>query len=418
MREALRRAHLALAPSVTGMDGDQEGIPVFLMEAMATGLPVVSTRHSGIPELVEDGVSGRLVAERDAEALADAMEQLIRQPERWPAMGVAGRKRVLESFEINALNDRLVARFSALLAGGQCVTQPMVSVIVPAFDNLDGLRRCLGPLMAQTWPRDRYEIVVVDNGSTQNVASVVAEFPRVRLVRERQPGSYAARNHGIAVARSEVLAFIDSDCIPIAAWIERGVERLLATPNCGLVAGRIELRFRDAARPTASELYDFLVMGFHQDRHVEAHWGATANLFTTRGVFEKVGVFNASMMSGGDLEWGRRVHAQGYALAYSAEASAAHPARDSLAATLRRAARIAGGRYALKAQAGASVASRAIDLARSVTPAVGFYWRVMGDPRLPKVSDRARVVLVALAVKYAEAGELIRLTLGGSPRRE
>ena len=53
-----------------------------------------------------------------------------------------------------------------------------------------------------------------------------------------------------------------------------------------------------------------------------------------------------------------------------------------------------------------------------MTPAVGFYWRVMGDPRLPKVSDRARVVLVALAVKYAEAGELIRLTLGGSPRRE
>jgi colanic acid/amylovoran biosynthesis glycosyltransferase len=116
--DALRRAHLALAPSVTGMDGDQEGIPVFLMEAMATGLPVVSTRHSGIPELVEDGVSGRLVAERDVEALANAIEQLVRQPERWPAMGAAGRARVLQSFEISALNDRLVARFSTLLAGG------------------------------------------------------------------------------------------------------------------------------------------------------------------------------------------------------------------------------------------------------------------------------------------------------------
>ena len=294
----------------------------------------------------------------------------------------------------------------------------MISVIVPAFDNLDGLRQCLRPLMAQTYPRDRYEIMVVDNGSAQDIASVVAEFPRVRLEREPRPGSYAARNHGIAATRSEVLAFIDSDCIPIAAWLEKGVERLLATPNCGLVAGRVELYFRNPDRPTSSELYDFLVMGFHQDRHVEARWGGVGNLFTYRSVFEKVGVFNASMMSGGDLEWGRRVHAQGYELVYSAEASAAHPARDSLAATLRRAARIAGGRYALKAQAGASVARRAIDLARSVTPAVGFYWRVMGDPRLAKVSDRARVVLVALAVKYAEAGELMRLMLGGSPRRE
>jgi colanic acid/amylovoran biosynthesis glycosyltransferase len=108
VRAALERAHVALAPSVTSRDGDQEGIPVALMEAMACGLPVVASLHSGIPELVEDGVSGRLVPEGDDQALADALEQLLRHPETWPAIGRAGRRRVEEGYDIEALNDRLV----------------------------------------------------------------------------------------------------------------------------------------------------------------------------------------------------------------------------------------------------------------------------------------------------------------------
>jgi colanic acid/amylovoran biosynthesis glycosyltransferase len=112
---ALARSHIAVAPSVTSQDGDQEGIPVSLMEAMATGMPVVSTVHSGIPELVRDGVTGRLVPERDVDALARALGDLIDHPEGWPAMGQAARQHVLEHFAIDTLNDRLVAHFRELL---------------------------------------------------------------------------------------------------------------------------------------------------------------------------------------------------------------------------------------------------------------------------------------------------------------
>ncbi len=115
VRAALGRSHLVVAPSVTSADGDQEGIPVSLMEAMATGLPVVSTFHSGIPELVVDGVSGRLVPERDVDALARALEQLIDHPDGWQAMGRAGRRQVVEHFDIGVLNDRLVTLFEDLL---------------------------------------------------------------------------------------------------------------------------------------------------------------------------------------------------------------------------------------------------------------------------------------------------------------
>ncbi len=79
----LQDAHILIAPSVTAKDGDQEGIPNAIKEAMALGLPVIGTQHSGIPEIVEDGVSGFLVEERDADALADRLSYLIDHSEQW-----------------------------------------------------------------------------------------------------------------------------------------------------------------------------------------------------------------------------------------------------------------------------------------------------------------------------------------------
>ena len=106
--EILKTAHVMLAPSVTAADGNQEGIPNALKEGMAMGLPVVSTRHAGIPELVEDGVSGFLVPERDVDALIAKLGLVIEHAERWPAMGRAGRDRVEQRYNAEPLNDRLV----------------------------------------------------------------------------------------------------------------------------------------------------------------------------------------------------------------------------------------------------------------------------------------------------------------------
>lgn len=113
--ELLNQGDVFLAPSVTGADGDQEGIPVVLMEAMALGMPVVSTIHSGIPELVENGRSGFLVPERDEHALSEALDRLIAQPALWSQMGAAGRAHVEREFNIERLNDALVQRFQRFI---------------------------------------------------------------------------------------------------------------------------------------------------------------------------------------------------------------------------------------------------------------------------------------------------------------
>ena len=108
---------ILLAPSVTGKDGDQEGIPVAIMEAMAIGLPVLATKHSGIPELIEDGISGFLVPERDVDALAEKLNYLADYPEIWQGMGRAGRAFVEKHHDIDKLNDMLIGIYNQLIKG-------------------------------------------------------------------------------------------------------------------------------------------------------------------------------------------------------------------------------------------------------------------------------------------------------------
>ena len=113
--ELMRHADIMLAPSVTSSEGDQEGIPVSLMEALAMRLPIVSTQHSGIPELVQEGKFGFLVPERDVDALADKLEYLIQNPALRQEMGKLGQAHVEEHYDIDKLNDRLVHLYQELL---------------------------------------------------------------------------------------------------------------------------------------------------------------------------------------------------------------------------------------------------------------------------------------------------------------
>ena len=113
--DKLRRSDLFVATSVTSQRGNQDAPVNTLKEAMAVGLPVLATVHGGIPELVEDGVCGFLVPERNVEALADRLTYLIDHPDLWPDFGLAGRRRVEKMYDINSLTDDLVETYERLL---------------------------------------------------------------------------------------------------------------------------------------------------------------------------------------------------------------------------------------------------------------------------------------------------------------
>jgi glycosyltransferase involved in cell wall biosynthesis len=111
VRELLRVCDAVVLPSVITDYGKMEGIPVALMEALAAERPVVATRISGIPELVEDGVTGLLVPERDPLQLAHALQRLAREPLLALSLGSAGREKVLRQFNLADNTEALVRLF-------------------------------------------------------------------------------------------------------------------------------------------------------------------------------------------------------------------------------------------------------------------------------------------------------------------
>lgn len=113
--EEMGKAHIFLLPSVKTPDGDVEGIPFALLEAQASGLPVVTTWHSGIPEVVADGRSGYLLSERSAHTMAERLRYLIEHPEVWPSFGRIGRTIIEERFDLRQQLARLEEWYDELL---------------------------------------------------------------------------------------------------------------------------------------------------------------------------------------------------------------------------------------------------------------------------------------------------------------
>ena len=110
-----KKSDIFVLPSITASDGDCEGQALVIQEAQATGLPVISTFHNGIPEGLLDGVSGFLVNEKDVDALAERITYLIDHPEMRQKMGVEGRHFVESNYDIKLLNQKLICVYEKVL---------------------------------------------------------------------------------------------------------------------------------------------------------------------------------------------------------------------------------------------------------------------------------------------------------------
>ncbi|HAA33075.1 MAG TPA: glycosyl transferase family 2 [Cyanobacteria bacterium UBA8553] len=298
-----------------------------------------------------------------------------------------------------------------------------VSAIIPVYNDAERLKICLAALENQTYPKDLYEVIVVDNGSdqAQDIKGVVAQFSCAIATYESIPGSYAARNQGISLAKGDIIAFTDSDCIPAPNWIENGVKNLLQVPNCGLVAGKIEIFFKDSSHITPVELYESIT-AFPQKKLLEQQrGGATANVFTFKKVIEKVGLFNPNLKSNGDLEWGRRVYSSGYQQIYADDTCVAHPARYSLKELYRRTIRLVGGLYDLQMKPEPSFFKRnkifLETLVKNSVPPLMFVFNVFFNSSLKGIGQKVKVSGVMFFVRYVSAWEIIRLKLGGVSAR-
>jgi GT2 family glycosyltransferase len=214
----------------------------------------------------------------------------------------------------------------------RCVTAVTeVSVVVPARDAEHSLPRLLSSLERQTLASERFEVVVVENGSRDRTAEV-AERAGTRVLREALGNRSRARNLGVEAAAADLIAFTDADCVAEPSWLERLLECRGRAP---LVAGSVVVS--TAPSPNAMERFESL-WRFSQSAWVQQGWAATANLCVERFAFDAVGGFDPAYRHiGEDADFCLRAGRAGYALGYCEGAVVTHEAERELGPLLRRA---------------------------------------------------------------------------------
>lgn len=282
---------------------------------------------------------------------------------------------------------------------------PAVSVVIPHFDQPALLEKCLESLERQSFPRDRLEIIVADNGAPGGAGAVARKFPRVKFIHAAQRGAAHARNEALKIARGAAIAFTDADCVAAPDWIERGLEALTGAE---LVGGRIVVTAENEDRPSPVEAFE-RVFAFRQRDYVERkNFSATANLFARRDAALAIGPFTNGLSE--DVDWCRRGVALGFRLAFNPNSIVSHPARRDWGELIRKWERLIAERWAGFDREGALGALRWMSLAAATALSTAPHLlRVMTSAELKTARDRIAAALVLARIRWWRAARMAAL---------
>ena len=286
---------------------------------------------------------------------------------------------------------------------------PRVSVIIPHFNDIVNLKKCLSALDRQTIGRDQFEIVVADNQSScarDVLEQAIAGKAQLIVVAER--GAGPTRNGGAAGARGEIFAFTDSDCVPAPQWLEEGVAALA---QYDLVGGRVDVSVADERRITPTEAFE-KVFAFDFETYITRKgFTGSGNLFVSRTIFEAVGGFRAAVSE--DVDWSRRAIAQGYRLGYAPRAVVTHPARRSWDELRCKWARINRETFALEQQVPGGRFRWLMRAMLLPASAIAHMPRVLRSPRLGSLRERSGAVAILFRCRAWRFGDALRLAIAG-----
>jgi glycosyltransferase involved in cell wall biosynthesis len=198
---------------------------------------------------------------------------------------------------------------------------PGVSVVVPVYNGEASVEETVRSLLALTYPRDRMELIVVDNASTDGTARILSQFAdRIRVLTEPKRGRSYTRNRGIAAATHELVAFTDADCIADSEWL-RHLVTPLADPRTGISGGKIVTK-----RP-CTPIEEFGESLWEQNHAINVYkppYAISANWLSPKRVLVEAGGFDAAFERGEDVDLAYRILQAGYSIAYSDNAVIQH----------------------------------------------------------------------------------------------
>ncbi len=285
---------------------------------------------------------------------------------------------------------------------------PRYAVIIPHYNDLDRLTRCLTALCAQAL--DATEVVVADNASPVDPASLAARFPRVRFVRQTKKGAAESRNKGVEESTAPWLFFLDADCVPGPDWLDQARRVAQAGGTMRLVGGRIDVFDETDPPRSGAEAFE-TVFAFDQAGYIrDKGFSVTANLVTSRALFAATGPMVAGLSE--DVDWCRRAVRAGGALSYEAALAVAHPTRADWPALAKKWRRLTAESFALGGMGPAhrlSWAGRACLMPLSV---LAHLPRVLAHPKL-RPGEKARGAGMLARLRLARMGWMLRQAVTG-----
>ncbi|HEX9857368.1 MAG TPA: glycosyltransferase [Paracoccaceae bacterium] len=291
---------------------------------------------------------------------------------------------------------------------------PALSVIIPHLDAPAALARCLHALAGQRDDGVAFDVIVVDNGSAQRPVAQCAAHPFVRLIDEPTPGPGPARNSGARLAATELLAFIDCDCIAQPGWIATIASYLGAHPQTGAIGGDVGIERADPQHPTAIEAYES-VYGYRFQLYIEQHhYTGSGNMAVRRAVFEQVGGFGGLQIAE-DMDWGRRATALGVRIDYVPGMRITTPARDSFRQLARKWDRHIAHDFAKISGLGGRLRwiLRALALAASPLPET---IRILRSDRISGARERWLAFVCLTRIRLYRSRRMLTLLVGGDGR--
>lgn len=277
--------------------------------------------------------------------------------------------------------------------------RPFFSIIVPTFNRPGQLAACLSALRRLDYSRERFEVIVVDDGGAEPLPAVVAVGQELDVTLLAQPhgGPAAARNTGAARARGDVLAFTGDDCAPTADWLVVLADWLAERPEAA-VGGRMVNALGDNPYSTASHLLIEYLYRHYNAVPQRARFLTPNNLAVPAGAFAAVGGFDTSFVHGAgeDREFCDRWLARGHSILYCPEAQVRHAHPLSLGSFCRQ--QFSYGRGSRRYHE--SRARR--DAGRIRLESLSFYVNLVRYPLArPSQSRRVRLALLMLLSQVA-----------------
>lgn len=232
-------------------------------------------------------------------------------------------------------NKRAIVEISSSKKKGRC---PFVSVIIPVKDRKDELKECLESLFALDYPEDKMEVIVVDDGSRDGTSDLARTFPCVVITNSQSQGQSFCRNQGAKMAQGEILAFLDSDCVPEKAWL-RELVVCFEWERIGAVGGYVDGYFDVTALDRYEKAFSPLNLGKHimvGTNNESTLYVPTCNLLVRRQAYAETGGIRERMHVGEDVDFCWRLRKKGYDMLYVPRGTVYHKHRNSLGKMLKR----------------------------------------------------------------------------------